>query len=511
MSKYICNTCGYVHDEEVEGVAWQDLPNNWTCPLCDSAKEAFQSKYICNVCGYIYDEGVEGVPWDNLPGDYVCAVCGSPKDVFEREEPSLKSAPAAASSPEQAGPAYLAEWARPSDEVEGHMADIHRMAETGMSISEPMRARETRCCWEEIYVKGAQLATLPLSEEVPVRTQTVIGPKAGKPLVIETPLYVSHMSFGALSREAKIALAKGSAAAQTAMCSGEGGILSDSLESAYRYIFEYVPNLYGVTEENLKRVDAIEIKIGQSAKPGLGGHLPGKKVTKEIAEVRGRPEGQDITSPAHFADIRDKDELKAKVAWLREISEGRPIGIKFAAGNIEADLEVALYAEPDFVTIDGRAGGTGSAPKFVKAAASVPTVFALHRARKYLDEHDAKDVSLVITGGFRVSSDFAKAFALGADAVAVATATMIAIGCQQYRICNTGNCPVGITSQDPALRSRLDVAKSADRLTNYLTVCTEELKSFARMTGNDDVHKLAVTDLCTVNSEISDHTLVEHV
>jgi len=178
---------------------------------------------------------------------------------------------------------------------------------------------------------------------------------------------------------------------------------------------------------------------------------------------------------------------------------------------VEADLAVALYAEPDFITIDGRAGGTASAPKFVKESASVPTVFALCRARRFLDENAAKNVSLLITGGFRVSSDFAKALALGADGVAIGTAALMAIGCQQYRICNTGKCPVGITTQDPELRARLDVEKSAGRLANFLRVSTEELKDFARLTGNDDVHKLSVDDLCTANSEISDHTPVEHV
>jgi glutamate synthase domain-containing protein 2 len=319
------------------------------------------------------------------------------------------------------------------------------------------------------------------------------------------------MSFGALSREAKTALAKGTAAVKTAMCSGEGGILKDSLENACKYIFEYVPNRYSVTPEHLQRVDAIEIKIGQSAKPGMGGHLPGEKVTAEIAEVRGKPEGQDIISPAHFDDILDGASLRAKVEWLRAESGGKPIGIKIAAGHIEDDLAVALEAGPDFVTVDGRAGATGAALKQVKGSASVPTVFALYRARKFLDERGARNVSLVITGGFRVSADFAKALAMGADAVAVATAAMMALGCQQYRICGTGNCPVGIATQDPELRQRLDVDVSARRVANYLHVCTEELRGFARMTGNDDVHKLSVRDLCTTNSEISNYTNIEHV
>ena len=406
---------------------------------------------------------------------------------------------------------YLEAWRRPVDEVETHMAEIHEIAASGRSIVEAMRTKIARPLWDEVLIKGAQLARLPLNEEEPVRTETVIGPGARHPLVIDTPIYITHMSFGALSREIKTALARGSAAVKTAMCSGEGGILDASLESAYKYIFEYVPNRYSVTEEYLARVDAVEIKIGQSAKPGLGGHLPGVKVTEEIAAVRGFPEGRDIISPARFPDIAGREELKAKVAWLREKTGGKPIGIKLAAGHIEADLEVALAAEPDFVTLDGRAGATAAAPKYVKDATSVPTLFALARARAYLDRQGAPGVSLLITGGLRISADFAKALALGADAVAIGTSALMACACQQYRICSTGRCPVGVTSQDPHLRARLDIEKSARRLANFLNTSTKELKHFARLTGNDDVHGLAVSDLCTVNSEISQHTGIQHV
>jgi len=391
------------------------------------------------------------------------------------------------------------------------MADIHLMAETGRSIIEPMRTRKPTFSWDNILIKGAQLSKLPLNYDHAVSTKTIIGPRAAHPLEIESPVFITHMSFGALSREATLALAKGSAAVKTAMCSGEGGILPEAFESAYRYIFEYVPNEYSVTEENLKRADAIEIKFGQSAKPGMGGHLPADKVTREIAEIRGFPQGTDIFSPAHFKDILSPEDLKKKVAWLREISDGKPIGIKFAAGHIEADLEVALYAQPDFITIDGRAGATGAAPKYVKSAASIPTIFAVYRARKYLDSHDSAGVSLITTGGFRVSPDIIKALALGADAVAIGTAALIAMGCRQYRICNTGKCPVGITSHHPDSNKRLNIDTAAKRLQNFLKVTIEELEDFSRLTGNDNVHKICIQDLCTTNSEISEHTDIEHV
>ena len=471
------------------------------------------AKYRCKVCEYIVDEEKAESLWMDLPESWGCPVCGSPQKLFEKVEafqpPEAAAAIIESASSTDSGPD--ASLLRTFDEIETYMDDIHRMAETGQSIVEPMRTRKPTFSWDDLLIKGAQLAKFPLNQDETVTTQTVVGPGADQPMVIQTPVYITHMSFGALSPEAKTALSKGSAAVKTAMCSGEGGILSSSIDNAYKYIFEYVPNRYSASEENLKRVDAIEIKFGQSAKPGMGGHLPGEKVTREIAEIRGFPPGESITSPARFDDIRNRDELKQKIDWLRKVSGGRPIGVKFAAGNIEADLETALYAGPDFVTLDGRAGATGAAPKYVKASTSVPTIFALHRARKFLDENGAKDVSLVITGGIRVSADIAKALAIGADAVAIGTAALMAIGCQQYKICNTGKCPMGIATQDEALRANLNVDKAARRLENFLKVTTRELIDFARLTGNSSIHGVSVADLCTVNSEISQHTLVEHV
>lgn len=464
-------------------------------------------RYECRLCGYVYDERVEGKAWQDLGPDWTCPVCGSDKSEFAAVESDVPvpAVPVTAGEGE-----YLAAWARHGDNVERHMADIHYMATTGRSVVEPMRTQVPAVSWDDLLIKGAQLARIPLNEQEAVNARTVIGPNARRPLVIESPIFVTHMSFGALSREAQVAIARGTAAAKTAMGSGEGGILDEALDNAYKFIFEYVPNRYSVTDAYLKRVDAVEIKIGQSAKPGLGGHLPGHKVTSEIAAIRGFPEGVAITSPAHFADIRNREELRDKVEWLRDVTGQKPVGIKIAAGHIEADLAVALYAEPDFVTIDGRPGATGSAPKLVKGSTSLPTIFALFRARRFLDRAGARGVSLIITGGLRVSSDFAKALALGADAIAIGSAALMALGCQQYRICQTGRCPVGITTHDPALRARLDVSRSAERLANFIRVSTEEMMDFARLTGNSDVHCLSISDLCTTNSEISNHTDVEH-
>ncbi len=374
-----------------------------------------------------------------------------------------------------------------------------------------MRTRNPVFSWDDILIIGAQLRKRPRNQDEEIETRTVIGPCARVPLVIETPIYVTHMSFGALSREALIAISKGCAAVHTATCSGEGGILDEARRCAYRFIFEYVPNRYSATDENLRSADAIEIKIGQSAEPGLGARLPAEKVTPEIASVRGYPLGVDIVSPAGFPDIGNDEDLLRKIRWLREKSGGKPIGVKIAAGDIEGDLEVIIRAGADFVTIDGRPGATGAALKLIKDTTSIPAIHALSRARNYLDEQGAEDISLIATGGLRISSDFAKALALGADAVAIGTSALIACGCRQYRLCDTGRCPVGLTTQDPELRKVFNIEEAAGNLENFLKVSTDELKHFARLTGNSSVHAIGVDDLRTVNSEISNYTSIRHV
>ena len=395
------------------------------------------------------------------------------------------------------------------DENARYMEEIHEMAVKGESLHAAMGTLLPLPKWEDILLLGAQLDPAPLNDDDPVSTQTIIGKNAKQPMVLESPVYISHMSFGALSKEIKTALAKGSAMAKTAMCSGEGGILPEEKAAAYKYIFEYIPNKYSVTDENLKTSDAIEIKIGQGTKPGMGGHLPGSKVTEEIAAIRGKNVGEDIQSPSKFPEINSKDDLKAMVDMLRERSEGRPVGIKLAAGNIEKDLAYAVSAGPDFITIDGRGGATGSSPFFLREATSVPTIYALSRARRYLDSIQS-DIALVITGGLRVSADFAKALAMGADAVAVASAPLIAAACQQYRICGSGYCPVGIATQNPMLRERLKIEEAAQRIANYLILSNEELKTFARISGLDDVHKLSLENLITLDDQIAQYTGIAH-
>lgn len=458
--------------------------------------------YKCSVCGYIFDEEEQGKPFSELTE---CPLCSQPVDKFEPVSDVKKVNNAPDSDLDLNYPKETIK----TDSDYRYMDEIHKMAVTGKSAIEAMGTRMDMPGWDDILILGAQLNPQPLDEHADVSLKTVIGKHAEKPMVLDMPVYISHMSFGALSKETKIALAKGSAMAGTAMCSGEGGILPEEKENSHKYIFEYVPNLYSVTDENLKTSDAIEIKIGQGTKPGMGGHLPGGKVTPDIAAIRNKPLGEDIISPSKFKDINSKEDLKNLVSELRERSGGRPIGIKIAAGRIEKDLEYCVFAEPDFVTIDGRGGATGASPSIIRDSTSVPTVFALHRARKYLDSINS-DIELVITGGLRVSSDFAKAIAMGADAVAIASAAMVAAACQQYRICGVGMCPVGMATQDTELRKRLNPDAASLRVANYLKCSADELKIFARITGNDDIHKLSVDDLCTISREISENTDIAH-
>ena len=464
--------------------------------------------YKCSVCGFIFDEAKEGSSFADVQA---CPLCKAPREKFVEVVEEAAPEPEAAEAKPVAPVLNLQYPAdtRKDDAQYRYFKEIHEMAVTGKSVSGAMGTLMPMPNWDDILILGAQLNPQPLNDHDPVITTTIIGKNAKRPMILDSPVYISHMSFGALSKETKVALAKGSAMARTAMCSGEGGMLPEEKAASHKYIFEYIPNLYSVTDENLRNSDAIEIKIGQGTKPGMGGHLPGGKVTPDIAAMRGKKVGEDILSPSKFPNINSKEDLKALVEELRQRSDGRPIGIKIAAGRIERDLEYCVFAEPDFITIDGRGGATGSSPAILREATTVPTIYALYRARKYLDSVKS-DIELVITGGLRVSADFAKAIAMGADAIAIASAALVAAACQQYRMCGSGRCPVGVATQDPELRARLHIDAAAQRVANYLICSNNELKTYARITGHTNIHDLTVDDLCTINREISEFTNIRH-
>lgn len=347
-------------------------------------------------------------------------------------------------------------------------------------------------------------------EDAAVGTAVTLGTGAGRPLQIAIPLLVSHMSFGALSVEAKTALAAGAKAVGTAIGSGEGGMHPDERAAAGAYILEMASGYFGFTEEAIARADALELKFGQGAKPGQGGLLPGKKVTAEIAAVRGLEPGQDAHSPAHFPDIWTPGDLRRKITELRSLTDV-PIGVKFASGDVEADVAAAVEAGADWITVDGMGGGTGAAPVHIRENVGLPGFIGLYRARKWLEERGIDDVQVIATGGYRTPAEIAKALALGADAVALATASMTAIGCQQYRSCHRGTCPVGIATQRQDLRMRLDPQISAGRLERYLTAATDMITDYCRAAGKDAVAALARTDLVTLHPDLAERTDIRYM
>ncbi|MDK1018454.1 MAG: glutamate synthase-related protein [Actinomycetota bacterium] len=357
--------------------------------------------------------------------------------------------------------------------------------------------------WDAIQIITAQLARPPLLDDEPVDTSIVIGPAAAKPLTLEIPLFVSDMSFGSLSSEAKTALARGAELAGTAIASGEGGMLAQEKAESSRYLYELASARFGFTWEKLASVQALHFKGGQAAKTGTGGHLPGSKVTAEIARVRDIPIGEPAVSPSRFPEWSKPSEFAEFASEVRERTGGIPIGFKLSAQHIEADLDAALEVGVDYVILDGRGGGTGAAPLLFRDNISVPTIPALARARRFLDDADAPNVTLIITGGLRTPADFVKALALGADGIAVSNVALQAIGCIAMRACHTNACPVGIATQQPHLRARLPVDEAAERLARYFAAATELMTVLARACGHRSLRDFTIDDLTTFDREMA--------
>jgi glutamate synthase domain-containing protein 2 len=364
-------------------------------------------------------------------------------------------------------------------------------------------ARDELPKWDDIQFVTAQLARKPQLDEEPVATDVVIGPNAEKPLRLEIPLFVSDMSYGALSEEAKVALSKGAELSGTGICSGEGGMLPEEKAENSRYFYELASGKFGWSLDKVRDVQAFHFKLGQGAKTGTGGHLPGSKVQGKIAEVRGLEPGTTAISPSTFPDLNHEDDYRAVADQVRAESGGIPIGVKLSAQHIEDDIDAALRIGVDYIILDGRGGGTGSAPVLFRDHISVPTIPALARARRHLDARGRRDVSLVITGGLRTHTDFAKALALGADAVAVSNSAMQAIGCIGMRACGSNNCPVGIATQKLELRQRLPVDEAAERLHNFFCATVELMGVLARACGHTNLSEFCTDDLTTFDREMA--------
>jgi glutamate synthase domain-containing protein 2 len=393
---------------------------------------------------------------------------------------------------------------------EPHTHYIQHLAEHGLSevghhgrVNAMGVPRDQLPKWEQIQLLTAQLHKVPLLDEASVGTEVIIGPRAKKPLVLERPLFVSDMSFGALSEEAKVSLAMGAEQAGTGICSGEGGMLPEEQEANSRYLYELASARFGYSMDKIKKCQAFHFKCGQGAKTGTGGHLPGNKVKGKIAEVRGLEEGEAAISPSRFPDWETVDEYRRFAAEVREAAGGIPVGVKLSAQHIERDIEAALHIGVDYIILDGRGGGTGAAPLIFRDNISVPTIPALARARRYLDKQGRSDVTLVITGGLRLPADFIKALALGADAIAVSNSAIQAIGCMGMRACHTNNCPVGIATQKPHLRQRLKIEKGAEQLNSFFRASTELMQVMARACGHDHLNKFCIDDLTTWDREMA--------
>jgi len=403
-------------------------------------------------------------------------------------------------TPEEPYNGYIQSLARDGLARVGHHGPLSAM---GIALTELPR-------WDDLQLLTAQFASRPLLESESVDSELVIGPATSKPLHLEIPIFVSDMSFGALSEEAKVALSQGAELAGTGICSGEGGMLPEEQQANSRYFYELASARFGWSLDKVAKCQAFHFKGGQGAKTGTGGHLPGEKVVGKIAEVRGLEPGQPAISPPTFPDLITASDFRDVADQVREVTGGIPIGFKLSAQHIEADIDFALTVGCDYIILDGRGGGTGAAPEIFKQNISVPTMAALPRARRHLDACEAADVTLIITGGLRTEADFVKALALGADGIAVSNSALQAIGCLGMRACHTNNCPVGIATQKKGLRARLIIDESARRLHNYLSATVELMRVLARACGHQRLSDFTVQDLTTWKKDMAELTGVEY-
>ena len=405
----------------------------------------------------------------------------------------------------------------PHPEIEPHIKYIQHLARNGLDewghhgkVSAMGVPQTELPSWSDIQIQTAQLATTPLADDAPVDTSLTIGPGADSPMELDIPIFVSDMSFGALSEEAKIALAEGAEQAGTGIGSGEGGMLPEEQAANSNYFYELASGKFGWDIDHVERVQAFHFKGGQGAKTGTGGHLPGEKVQGKIAEVRDLEPGTDAVSPSRFPDLETPEDFAAVADAVRDHGDGIPVGFKLSAQHIEADIDFALEAGADYIVMDGRGGGTGAAPDVFKKNISMPTMAAIARSRRHLDERGADDVTLIATGGLRTESDFIKAIALGADGVAVANSAIQAIGCLGMRACDSNNCPVGIATQKDDLRSRLMVEEAADNLERFFDATVELMSVMARACGHDALTEFERRDLVTWQQDIADLTGIEY-
>ena len=401
------------------------------------------------------------------------------------------------------------------------IAEIQRAAATGIYDIRGFGAKRKLPHFDDLLFLGASISRYPLEGyREKCGTDVVLGSRfAKKPIQLKTPVTIAGMSFGALSGPAKEALGRGASQVGTSTTTGDGGMTPEERQHSQTLVYQYLPSRYGMNLEDLRRADAIEVVVGQGAKPGGGGMLLGQKISSRVAKMRNLPEGIDQRSACRHPDWTGPDDLEIKIEELRELTDWeKPIYVKVGASRPYYDTALAVKSGADVVVIDGMQGGTAATQDVFIENVGIPTLAAIRPAVQALQELGMhRKVQLIVSGGIRNGADMAKALALGADAVAIGTAALIALGDndpaleEEYNRLGTtagayddwheGRDPAGITTQDPLLAARLDPVKAGRRLANFLSVMTMEAQIIARACGKSHLHNLEPEDLVALTIE----------
>ena len=400
-------------------------------------------------------------------------------------------------------------------------SEIRRAASTGIYDIRGGGSKRKLPHFDDLLFLGASISRYPLEGyREKCSTNVTLGTRyAKKPLELEIPITIAGMSFGALSGNAKEALGRGATIAGTSTTTGDGGMTKEERSHSKTLVYQLLPSRYGMNPDDLRKADAIEVVIGQGAKPGGGGMLLGQKISDRVAKMRTLPKGIDQRSPSRHPDWTGPDDLAIKITELREITQWKvPIFVKIAGARPYYDTALAVKAGADVVVLDGMQGGTAATQEVFIENVGQPTLACIRPAVDALQELNVhREVQLVISGGIRNGADVSKALALGADAVSIGSAAMIAIGDNDpkwekeynklgstagaYDDWHEGNDPAGISTQDPKLMNRLDPIKAGKKLSNYLKVMTLETQTIARACGKNNIHNLEPEDLCALSVE----------
>ena len=401
------------------------------------------------------------------------------------------------------------------------MAEIRRAAETGIYDIRGFGAKRKLPHFDDLLFLGASMSRYPLEGyREACETKVVLGTRfAKKPIIIDTPVTIAGMSFGALSANAKEALGRGASAVGTSTTTGDGGMTPEERGQSDKLVYQYLPSRYGMNPDDLRKADAIEIVLGQGAKPGGGGMLLGQKITDRVAGMRTLPKGVDQRSACRHPDWTGPDDLAIKIQELREITDWQiPIYIKIGATRTYYDVKLAVKAGADVVVVDGMQGGTAATQEVFIEHVGIPTLAAIPQAVQALQDMGMhRKVQLIVSGGIRNGADVAKCMALGADAVAIGTAALVALGCNDpkyneeykelgsaagfYDDYHEGKDPAGISTQDPELAQRLNPIDGGRKLANYIRVLTLEAQTIARACGKSNLNNLEPEDLVAVTIE----------